>query len=96
MGTELGLVPWLLGGGGVTALVLLLRWGRQDSRDVVEMSNLNAATAGGQRDAAMKEAEELRDELRETRRELDESRREGARLRRLLERHQIDPETEPA
>jgi hypothetical protein len=56
-------LPYVLGGGGITALLAALRWGRQDARDSVEASASNTNVAMSLRDAAIAENERLKSQI---------------------------------
>lgn len=79
-------VSWILAGvAAAGAFVALLRWGRQDSRDAVEMASGNSETAMRLRDSAVAEAVSLRAQLVAVE-------AEKHRLEALLRKHGIDPE----
>ena len=78
------ILPILLGGGAITAIIAALRWGRQDARDAVEVSSQNQADAMLLKADAMTEVARLRVELAA-------SLAEAYRLRVLLTAHGIDP-----
>lgn len=71
------LLPYLLGGGAVTAIVAALSWGRRDAKDSIESASSNVTAAMSLRDQALADYGRLRDELKA---EIEEN----ERLRRLL------------
>lgn len=56
-------LPYVLGGGSITALLAALRWGRQDARDSVEAASSNTADAMKLKNDAMQENERLKSQI---------------------------------
>jgi hypothetical protein len=58
------LLPYLLGGGAVTAIIAALSWGRKDAKDSIESASSNVTAAMSLRDQALADYGRLRDELK--------------------------------
>lgn len=79
------ILPYILGGGAITAIIAALRWGRQDASDSAAASSSNTAVAMSLRDEMRAERDAWRDTARGLETEVRELRSEVARLVLLLE-----------
>jgi archaellum component FlaC len=78
------LLPYLLGGGAVTAIIAALRWGRQDSRDEVESARSNTEMAMSLRNIVHDENAQLRQEDQRKRLIIAELEHEVTRLKAIV------------